>query len=110
MLKQIVEKVQEVESQMSRKQKLIYLPMVGTILLCLIVGVYLATWKRFSKPEPSATMVKHKVNTPSEDALKYWTANRMRNAKPAPLPNIGTLDRGKQDPRRPPRASRLHDA
>jgi len=94
---------------MLRKQKLIYLPMVGTIFLCLLVGVYLATWKRFSKPKPSETIVKQKVNTPSEDALKYWTANRMRNAKAAPLPNVSTLDRGKQDPRRPPRASRPRD-
>ncbi len=95
---------------MSRRQKLIYLPMVGTILLCLLVGVYLATWKRFSKPEPSAAIMKHKVNTPSEDALKYWTAKRMRNVKAAPLPNVSTLDQGKQDPRLPPRASRPHDA
>jgi hypothetical protein len=94
---------------MTRKQKLIYLPMVGTILLCLLVGVCLAAWKRLSKPEPSATIVKHKVNAPSEDALKYWTANRMRDAKAAPLPNVSTLDRAKQDPRRPPRASRPRD-
>jgi hypothetical protein len=94
---------------MLRKQKLIYLPMVGTIFLCLLVGVYLATWKRFSKPKPSETIVKQKVNTPSEDALKYWTANKMRDAKAAPLPNVSTLDRGKKDPRRTPRASRPRD-
>jgi hypothetical protein len=94
---------------MTRKQKLIYLPMVGTIFLCLLVGVYLAVLKRFSKSEPSVIIMKQKVNTPSEDALKYWTANRMRGAKAAPLPNVSTLDRGKKDPRRPPRASRPRD-
>jgi hypothetical protein len=94
---------------MTRKQKLIFLPMVGTIFLCLLVGVYLAVLKRFSKSEPSVIIMKQKVNTPSEDALKYWTANRMRDAKAAPLPNVSTLDRGKQDPRRPPRDSRPRD-
>jgi hypothetical protein len=103
-------KVQEEESEMSRKQELIYLPMVGTILLCLLVGVYLAASKRFSKPGPSKTIVKHKVNTSSEDALKYWTENRMRDAKAAPLPHVSTLDREKKDPRRPPRASRSRDS
>ena len=95
---------------MSRQQRLIYLPLVGTILLCLLVCVFLAAWKRFSKPDPSITIIKHSVDTPSDDALKYWTADKMRNAKAAPLPNVNTLDRGKKHPRRPPHASSPHDA
>ncbi len=86
---------------MSRQQKLIRLPLVGTILLCLLVGVYLFAWKRFSKPAPSATIVKHEVETPADETLKYWTADKMRNAKAAPLPDVKALDRGKQHPRRP---------
>jgi hypothetical protein len=89
-------------TMMLRQQKLIYLPLVGTILLCLLVGVYLAAWKRFSKSKPSTTIVKHSVETPADDALKYWTADKMRNAKAAPMPNVDALDRGKQRPRRPP--------
>ena len=91
---------------MSRQQMLIRLPLGGAILLCLLAGVYLVVWKRFSKPGPPARIVKHSVETPSDDALKYWTADKMRNAKAAPLPNVNALDRGKQHPRRPPRSSR----
>ena len=95
---------------MSQQQRLIYLPLVGTILLCLLVGVYLAAWKRFSKSTPSNKVTKHTVKTPPDEALKYWTADRMRNAKAAPLPRVNTLDREKQDPQNPPRPSRPQDA
>jgi hypothetical protein len=89
---------------MSRQQKLTLLPLVGTILLCLLVGVYLAAAarKRPAKPSP---IIKHPVETPSDDALKYWTKDKMRKAKPAPLPDVKDLDRGKKPPRRPPHTS-----
>lgn len=80
---------------MSRQQRLIQLLLVGTILLCLLVGVYLVAKKRSSKPEPSATISKHSVDTSSDDALKYWTADKMRNAKGMPLPNVKALERKK---------------
>ena len=95
---------------MSRQQRLIYLPLLGTTILCLLVGVYLVVWKRFSKSTPSNTIMKHSVEAPADDALKYWTADRMRNAKAAPLPNVNVLERGKHSPRRPPRPSRPQDA
>lgn len=92
---------------MSRQQKLTLLPLVGTILLCLLVGVYLAAAarKHSSKPAPPAEIIKHPVETPSDDALKYWTKDKMRKAKPAPLPDVKDLDRGKKPPRRPPHTS-----
>jgi hypothetical protein len=95
---------------MSQQQRIIYLPLVGTVLLCLLLGVYLAAWKRFSKSTPSKKVTKHKVKTPPDEALKYWTADRMRSAKAAPLPNVNTLDREKQDPQHPLRPSRPQDA
>jgi len=95
---------------MSRQQKRIYLPLVGTILLCLLGGVYLLAWKRFSKPKPSATIIKHSVETPAEDTLRYWTADRMRQAKAAPLPNVTALDPEKPHPRRPTHSSDPHQA
>jgi hypothetical protein len=95
---------------MLRQKKLIYLPLVGTILLCLFVGVYLAAWKRFSKPTPPDKIIKHPVETPADEALKYWTADRMRSAKATPLPNVKALDRGKRHPRRPAHPSRPQDA
>lgn len=95
---------------MSRQQKLIYLPLVGTVLLCLFIGVYLVACKRFSKPAPSAKIIKHSVKTPADEALKYWTADKMRNAKAVPLPQVNDLERGKQHPRRPPHPSSPHQA
>jgi len=92
------------------QQRLIYLPLVGTIILCLLVGLYLVVWKRFSKSTPSNKVTKHMVKTPPDEALKYWTEDRMRNAKAAPLPGVNTLDREKQDPQNPPRPSRPQDA
>ena len=91
---------------MSQQQRLIYLPLLGTIILCLLVGVYLAASKRFSKSTPSNKVTKHRVKTLPDEALKYWTADRMRNAKPAPLSEVNTLDREKQEPR----PSRSQDA
>ena len=90
---------------LSRQQRLIYLPLVGTILLCLLAGVYLAAWKRFSKRAAPARVVKHTVETPAEEVLKYWTADKMRNARPAPMPNVTALKRRKKQPRRPPDTS-----
>jgi len=83
---------------MSQQQRLIYLPLLGTIILCLLVGVYLAASKRFSKSTPSNKVTKHKVKTPPDEALKYWTSDRMRNARAAPLPGVNNLDQEKQNP------------
>ncbi len=95
---------------MSRQHRRIYLPLVGTILFCLLVGVYLVASKRFSKKAPAARIIKHAVETPAEDTLKYWTADKMRHAKAAPLPHVNDLDRGKPHPRRPPGPSSPHQA
>src|SRR6266704_3219056 len=69
--------------KMSLQQKLIQLPLVGMILLCLLALVYLLAWKRFSKRDPSATIIKHSVDTSPDDALKYWTVANMRAATDA---------------------------
>jgi hypothetical protein len=95
---------------MSQQQKLIYLPLLGTILVCLLVGVYLLAWKRFSKSASETRIIKHAVETPADDALTYWTADKMRHAKAAPLPKVNDLERGKRHPRRPPRPSSPHQA
>ncbi len=86
----------------SRQRQFIQLPLVGALLICLLVGVYLFAYKRFLKADPSATISKHSVETDPDEALKYWTVDKMRNAKPAELPHVDTLDRGKQHPQRPP--------
>jgi hypothetical protein len=96
---------------MSRQQRFIYLPLVGTTILCLLIGVYLFAWKRRlskSKPTPSTTVVKHSVEAASDDALTYWTGDKMRNAKAVPLPRVNTLDQKKYDPQDPVHPSRPH--
>jgi len=90
----------------SKQQRLIYIPFVGILILCLFVVLFLATRKRSSKKTPSNKVTKHKVESSPDDALKYWTADKMRNAKAVPLPEVNTLDREKQDPR----PSRSQDA
>jgi hypothetical protein len=82
----------------SQQQRLIYLPLIGTIILCLLVGTYLAASKRFSKSTRSKKVTRHTVETSPDEALKYWTADKMRNAKAAPLPKANTIKREKQDP------------
>jgi len=93
---------------MSRQQNRLPLALVGIVLLGLLAGVYLFVGKRSSKADPA--IIKHPVDTSPEDALKYWTADRMRNAKPAELPNVDAPKRKKRQPRRPPRTSDPHNS
>ncbi len=86
---------------MSQQQRLLQLPLVGTILLCLLVCLYLVARKRSEKLGSSGSVRKHSVETPPNEVLKYWTAERMRNAKPVPLPNVKALKRGKRQPQHP---------
>ena len=95
---------------MSRQQRLVFLPLVGTILLCLLVGIYFAAWKRRSKSDPPAKIIKHSVETPAEDALNYWTADKKRNAKPTEMPKTHALGRKKRQPKQPPDASSSSNA
>jgi hypothetical protein len=89
---------------MTRQQKLNYLPLVGVTLLCLLVVVYLFARKRSSQPEPAAAVARHSVETPADNVLKYWTADRMSSAKAAPMPKVDTVDQKKRQPRRQPEA------
>ena len=96
---------------MSQQQRRISLPLIGAILLCLLVGVYLVAWKkRDAKPDRSANIIKHPVETNPDDALKYWTKGKMRKAKPVPMPNVNAPDAGKKQPRRPPHSSDPHNS
>jgi hypothetical protein len=80
------------------------LPLVGVLLLGLLAGVYLAmaARKRLAKADG---VVGHSVDTSAGDALKYWTEERMHNAKPAKMPkvkNVKPLEGGKKRSKRPP--------
>ena len=95
---------------MSQQQRRMQVPLAGTVFLCLFVAVFLAVWKRFSKSAASDSISRHSVGTPSGEALKYWTVDKMRHAKPTNLPNVKALKRKKKQPQSPPDTSRpQHD-
>ena len=86
---------------MLRQQRRTRPLLAGAVLLCLLIGLYLAAWKRFSKSDPAGKVVKHSVETPAEDVLNYWAAENTRKAKPAPMPHISAPETGKRATRRP---------
>jgi hypothetical protein len=73
---------------MSQKQRFIQIALPATVLLGLLVGVYLVAWRRLAKPAPTPKIVKHSLTTSSDEALKYWTVDKMRDAKPVDLPKV----------------------
>jgi hypothetical protein len=89
---------------MLQQRRFIRLPLVGMLLLALLVGAYLvmAARKRLTKEDGDAGVARHSVTTSAEDTLKYWTEEKMRSAKPAKMPKIKPLERGKKRPKRPP--------
>ena len=62
------------------------------------------------KSDATDVIKHHTVDTPADDALTYWTADKMRHAKSADLPKVDTLDEGKPQLRRPPQTPRPHQA
>ena len=86
---------------MSRQYRSAQLSLVIAILLGVCVSVYLLTFKkRTAKPGSSPTIRTHSVEHPTE-ALRHWTVEKMRNAKPVDLPTVADLKEGKQPGRRP---------
>jgi hypothetical protein len=84
---------------MSQTRRHIQLPLLGTILLSLFVAVYLAACRRFTKKSASSGKItKHTVKTPSEEVLKYWTADKMQHAKGVEMPRVDAPDQAKQHP------------
>ena len=85
---------------MARQYKLYSLPQASIIFLCLLVGILVFMGKRSSQAEHSDKVVKHTVDASPAETLKYWTADKMRKAKPAELPNV-KAPKGKKAPKRP---------
>jgi len=82
-------------------QRAIQLSLIGTVLLGLFVGIYLAANKRSAKPDPADKIIKHSVDTPAEETLEYWTEEKMRKAKPATMPHVNAPKPSKEHPQRP---------
>ena len=85
---------------MSQQYKLFSLPRASILFLCLLAAILLFVGKRSSEPDSSDEVIKHTVEASPADALKYWTADKMRKAKPAELPNV-KAPKGKKPPKRP---------
>ncbi len=85
---------------MAQPQNFVRSPLAGTLLLCLLAGVYLVVWKLFAKPDPSITISQHSVKTSPKDTLKYWTKKKKRVVKPAQMPHVNTLDQDQDQERK----------
>lgn len=77
---------------MSQQQRLIQLPLAGALLLCLLAILFFVGKKRPAKDGVS----KHVVKTRPDDVRKYWTEEKVRGAKPAPMPHTTDLKPGKK--------------
>jgi hypothetical protein len=88
---------------MSQQQRLIRLPLVGLFMLGLLAIAFLVGRKRASDSESSDAVTRHSVDNSPEDALKYWTADRMRKAKPAKMPHVKKVEQEKKPSKRAPR-------
>ncbi len=75
---------------MLQKRSMIQLSLVGAIVLALLLGLFLTGRKRV-----------HSLKTPAEDVQKYWTAEKMRAAKPVPMPHVSDVKEGKKRRQRP---------
>ena len=81
---------------MFQQRRAILLPSLGTLLLSLLIGLFLFGRRRREKSNTSGKVVTHEVKTSPEDTLAYWTEDRMRDAKPAPMPMVDERHLGKR--------------
>jgi hypothetical protein len=54
--------------------------------------------KKNEKTDSSGNVIKHKAEASADETLNYWTAERKRDATPAKMPHVDTLDKGKEQP------------
>jgi len=95
---------------MSQQQRRLPLPLIGLFILGLLIGLYLVTGKRSGKDDSENTIARHRVDTSSDDALKYWTAKKMHNAKPAEMPKVNKLSPEKKSPKGSPDTSQQQES
>jgi hypothetical protein len=90
---------------MAQRQRIIFLPLIGTALIGALIGAYLFALKRSSKSASSSGVKKHRVKTAPEEALAYWTKERMQQAQPMPMPHVEAKKAGKRSSKRAPKSS-----
>lgn len=76
---------------MLQPKRLIQLPLIGAILLCVLAVLFFAGRKHAAKPDPADNVHTHTVKTSPDDVRKYWTDDKMRKVKPAPMPSTTDL-------------------
>src|SRR5579883_852666 len=94
----------KVRARMLRHKKFIRLPLIGMTIVGVVVALYLFAGKRSSKPGPASRIRKHTVKTSPQDALKYWTEEKMRKTKGVEMPRVNQVEPKKEQPRRSPDA------
>src|SRR5690349_21685967 len=68
------------------KPRLIQLPLVGKIFLCVLAGVYVLYLVTFGKTlfpslfTPSTSIAEHEITTSPSVSIQHWTAENMRSA------------------------------
>lgn len=86
----------------AQQYKRISLPLIGTVLFSLLIGVLLFAWKRKRSAKRNAdTIIGHRVEQHPDEVLKHWTPDKMHAAKPVPLPKVDALKRRKEDVQSP---------
>ncbi len=83
---------------MPRQQRLIQLPLVGRVLLCLLAGVYLVYLVALGRflyttvLAPADTIIEDQIATNPTLVIQHWTAASMQNAIVADQQNGNTFD------------------
>ncbi len=86
---------------MSQQRSFLRLPLAGPLIICLLTGISVFLWRWCLKSDSSEPVSRHTVDTSADEALNYWTADKMRKARPAPLPHVDPPANEKQPPRKP---------
>ncbi|HEY0757442.1 MAG TPA: hypothetical protein VGD98_26045 [Ktedonobacteraceae bacterium] len=60
------------------------------------------------KPDHEPHVVKHTDDSSPDEALKYWTAEKKRKAKPAPMPHIHEIEQARPAAPHPSQAPDPH--
>lgn len=92
---------------MLEKQQLVRVLLPGAAFLCLLAVVSLIAWRRIARPAPVA-IATHRVKTPADDALNYWTADKMRKAGTTNMPRTDAIKPGKKGRRHPGKSHPQH--
>ena len=73
---------------MSIKKTMISLAVVAAVAVAAVVAGGMARADRHA-PAPRGDIVSHRATEDPQHVREYWTPERMRHARPAPMPTAG---------------------